>query len=67
MTRKVLSTFFILLNWLHSLNISNRNLYQLLEEVDWINALVIEENVYPDLVKVFYSNTDFSEENKRLL
>ena len=25
---------------------------------------MIEENVYPDLVKVFYSNMDVSEENK---
>ena len=35
-------------------------MHQLLEEVGWINAL----NVYPDLVKVFYSNMDISEEKK---
>ncbi|KAK9195176.1 hypothetical protein WN943_003295 [Citrus x changshan-huyou] len=35
-----------------------------LTEVGWINARVIEENVYPDLVKVFYSNMDISEEKK---
>ena len=64
MTRKVLSTFFVLPDWVHSLNISHRNLYQLLEEVDWINTLVIEKNVYPDLVKVFYSNMDVSKEKK---
>ena len=58
MTRKVLDTFYILLDWLRSLSISNRNLLQLLEEVGWINALTINENVYPDLVKVFYSNMD---------
>lgn len=62
MTREVLSTFFVLLDWLRSLSISNRNLFQLLEEVGWINALVIEEHVYPDLVKVFHSNMDISEE-----
>ena len=33
---------------------------QLLEEVGWINALTINENVYPDLVKVFYSNMNTS-------
>ncbi|KAH9768926.1 hypothetical protein KPL71_011792 [Citrus sinensis] len=29
-----------------------------------IDALLIEENVYPDLVKVFYSNMEVFEENK---
>lgn len=38
--------------------ISNKNLMELLEGVCWINALIIEENVYPELVKVFYSNMD---------
>ena len=64
MTREVLSTFFVLPDWLHSLSISCRNLFQLLEEVGWINALMIEENVYPNLVKVFYSNMDISEEKQ---
>ena len=64
MTCEVLSKFYVSLDWLHSLNISHRNLYQLLEEVSWINALMIEENVYPDLVKVFTSNMDISEEKK---
>ncbi|KAH9716551.1 hypothetical protein KPL71_021497 [Citrus sinensis] len=30
----------------------------------WIDALLIEENVYPDLVKVFYSNMDCSAEKE---
>ena len=64
MALKVLSTFFILPDWLHSLSISYINLFQLLEEVGWINALVIEENVYPDLVKVFYSNMNISEKKQ---
>ena len=64
MTREVLLTFFILSNWIRSLSISNRNLFQLLEEVGWINALVIKENVYPNLVKVFYLNMDIFEEKK---
>ena len=40
------------------------NLLQLLEEVGWINALTIYENVYPDLVKIFYSNMDTSAEKE---
>ncbi|KAH9799739.1 hypothetical protein KPL71_000448 [Citrus sinensis] len=63
-TREVLQTFFILLDWLNHLSISNRTLLQLLEDVSWLNALLIEENVYPDLVKVFYSNMDCSAEKE---
>ena len=37
---------------------------QFLEEVGWINALTINENVYSDLVKVFYSNMDTSAEKE---
>ncbi|KAK9185082.1 hypothetical protein WN943_025435 [Citrus x changshan-huyou] len=44
--------------------ISNRTLLQLLEDVGWLNALVVEENVYPDLVRVFYSNMDCSAEKE---
>ncbi|KAH9671200.1 hypothetical protein KPL70_017266 [Citrus sinensis] len=44
--------------------ISHRNLFQLLGDVGWIDALLIEENVYPDLVKVFYSNMDCSAEKE---
>ncbi|KAH9743821.1 hypothetical protein KPL70_003436 [Citrus sinensis] len=33
-------------------------------DVGWIDALLIEENVYPDLVKVFYSNMDCSVEKE---
>ncbi|KAH9728331.1 Integrase catalytic domain-containing protein [Citrus sinensis] len=33
-------------------------------DVGWLNALLIEENVYPDLVKVFYSNMDCSAEKE---
>ena len=37
---------------------------QLLEDVGWLNAIVLEENVYLDLVKVFYSNMDCSAEKE---
>ncbi|KAH9716748.1 Integrase catalytic domain-containing protein [Citrus sinensis] len=63
-TREVLNSFFVLPDVLHSLKISHRNLFQLLGDVGWIDALLIEENVYPDLVKVFYSNMDCSAEKE---
>ncbi|KAH9763962.1 Integrase catalytic domain-containing protein [Citrus sinensis] len=44
--------------------ISHRTLFQLLGDVGCIDALLIEENVYPDLVKVFYSNMDCSAEKE---
>ena len=49
---------------MHTLNISHRNLFQLLGDVGWIDELLIKENMYPDLVKVFDSNMEVSEENK---
>ncbi|KAH9697997.1 hypothetical protein KPL71_023833 [Citrus sinensis] len=63
-TREVLNSFFVFPDVLHSLKISHRNLFQLLGDVGWIDALLIEENVYPDLVKVFYSNMDCSAEKE---
>ena len=56
--------FYILPDVMHTLNISHRNLFQLLGDVGWIDALMIEETLYPDLVKVFYSNREISKENK---
>ena len=49
---------------MHTLKISYRNIFQLLGNIGWIDTLLIEENVYPDLVKVFYSNMEVFEENK---
>ncbi|KAH9671187.1 Integrase catalytic domain-containing protein [Citrus sinensis] len=63
-TREVLNTFFVLPDVMHTLKISYRNIFQLLEDVGWLNAIVVEENVYPDLVKVFYSNMDCSTEKE---
>ncbi|KAH9668295.1 hypothetical protein KPL70_021361 [Citrus sinensis] len=48
----------------HQLASRHRTLFQLLEDVGWIDALLIEENVYPDLVKVFYLNMDCSAEKE---
>ncbi|KAH9685823.1 hypothetical protein KPL70_014116 [Citrus sinensis] len=63
-TREVLNTFFVLPDVLHTLQISHRTLFQMLGDVGWIDALLIKENVYPDLVKVFYSNMDCSAEKE---
>ncbi|KAH9671118.1 hypothetical protein KPL70_017229 [Citrus sinensis] len=63
-THGVLNTFFVLPDVMHTLKISYRNIFQLLEDVGWLNALVVEENVYHDLVKVFYSNMDCSAEKE---
>ena len=58
MTHTKFPIFYVLLHWPHSLSISNRNLLQLLEEVGYINVLIINDNVYLDLMRVFYSNMD---------
>ena len=63
-THEVLNMFYVLPDWIHTLNISSRNLFQLLGDVGWIDALMMEENLYPDLMKVFYLNMNISVENK---
>lgn len=60
----VITHFYIELDFLRTLMISIRNLVQLLEKIGLINAMVIEENVYPNLAKVFYSNMDTSAEKQ---
>lgn len=64
----VLPTFYLLLDWLRSLNISNGKLLEFLEEeVSWINALLVKDNVYFDLVRVVYSDIDtFLEKDNRV-
>ena len=64
MPRSIVSYFYVELHFLHTLLISNRNLVQLLEQVGWVNGVIIEENVHPNLAKMFYSNTDTSEEKR---
>lgn len=56
----VVPPFYVELNFIRTLMINNHILVQLLEKVNWINAMKIEENMYPNLVKVFYFNMDTS-------
>lgn len=64
----IVSSFYVELDCLRTLLISNRNLVQLFEKVGWVNDVMFEENVYPNLVKVFYSNMDtFAETQNRII
>lgn len=64
MPRSIFSSFYVELHFPLTLLISNRNLVQLLEQVGWVNGVIIEENVHPNLAKIFYYNTDTSEEKR---
>lgn len=61
MSRSVLDSYFLNLDNLENLSIRRRTLKTLLENMGLINALIIRENVYPNLVTMFYSNMDISE------
>lgn len=68
MPRLIVSSFFVELDCIHIVLNSNRNLVKLLQRVGWVNSVVIEENVYLNLVKVFYSNMDtFKEKRNRVI
>lgn len=68
MPRLIVSSFFVELDCIHIVLNSNRNLVKLLERVGWVNSVVIEENVYLNLVKMFYSNMDtFKEKQNRVI
>lgn len=54
----VVPPFYVELDFICTLIINNHILVQLLEKVSWINAMMIENNMYSNLVKVFYSNMD---------
>lgn len=61
----VFSSYYVEIVCMTSLKICNKNLKELLERVGWHNALNIEENVYPNSVKVFYSTMDISIEHQK--
>lgn len=61
MSRSVLDSYFVNLDNLENLSIRRRTLKTLLENMGLINALIMRENVYPNLVTMFYSNMDISE------
>lgn len=56
MNRTIVTSYYFELEFLRPIMISNRNLVKLLEKILWINSLVIEENVYINLVRLFFSN-----------
>lgn len=50
---------------LHPLSIDWRTLRYSLENIGWTNALIAKENVYSNLVRVFYSIMDISAASKK--
>lgn len=59
MSRQVTTVYYVELDAFDDLIISGSSIRSLLEAAGWANALTIEENVYPNLVWVFYSNMGF--------
>lgn len=60
MSRQVTTFYYVELDAFDDLIISAGSIRSLLEAAGWANALTIEENVYPNLVRVFYSNMEIS-------
>lgn len=56
----VLPSVFVNMDNMNHLSISGSCLREMLEHIDWSNVLNVEENLYSNLVKVFYSNMDIS-------
>ena len=58
MIRKLTDSFFLNLNDFEELVVCSNNVKEML--VQWENALNLEEKVYPNLVRIFYSNMELS-------
>lgn len=58
MPRTVLPSYFVIMDCMDRLSTCNKKRRELLDGVGWPNALNVKENVYYNLVKVFYSNID---------
>lgn len=58
MMRKVTDSFYVDLDDFEELVVCSSNVKKILEP--WENALSIEEKVYPNLVRIFYSNMELS-------
>lgn len=58
MMRKVTDSFYVDLDDFEELVVRSSNVKKILEP--WENALSIEEKVYPNLVRIFYSNMELS-------
>lgn len=59
-SRTIVPSFHIDLDSMNQLKICDSTLREQLEHVRWCSLLTLEENVYPNLIKVFYSNMDIS-------
>lgn len=60
MSHTVITSYFTDLNAFDHLFICDRSFKEMLELVGWESVLSIEEYVYPNLVKAFYSNIELS-------
>lgn len=60
MGRTIISSYFVELKAFNELSIYGRRIRRLLELVRWDNMLSIKDMVYPNLVKVLYSNMELS-------
>ena len=56
MPRLVISSWYVGMDSFDELSICGKSVKRLLEIVGWNNALSIEDNVYPNLIRVFYLN-----------
>lgn len=60
MSHTVITSYFTDLNAFDHLSICDRSFKKMLELVGWESVLSIDEYVYPNLVKAFYSNIELS-------
>lgn len=60
MGQTIISSYFVELKAFNELSIYGRRIRRLLELVRWDNMLSIKDMVYPNLVKVLYSNMELS-------
>ena len=56
MSRSALTPYFANLDNLENLAICDKSISDFLVDMGWTNALVLKEQYYPNLVKVFYLN-----------
>lgn len=67
MSHQVTTFYYVELDAFDDLIISGSSIRSFLEAAGWANALTIEENVYPNLVRVFYSNMEISASRQNMI
>lgn len=60
----ILPSVFVNMDNMNHFSICGSCLQEMLEHIDWSNALNVEEILYLNLVKVFYLNMDIFASNK---